>query len=385
QHRGDDGHHHEGDLDEVEDEAQEEDHQHHHQGGAEHPAGDALEQAGHQLLPAKATEYQGKHRRADEDHEHNRGHLGGGGHHLPQAPEVELALGEGEHHGPRRPHARRLGGGGGAGQDRAQHGDDQQHRRQQGAEHRQQLPGTDAAGLPGGALGPEQGVAVDVEDVVQHQKQPGDDGGDEQVADGHRLGGEDTHLQLGLLVGGGEDVPQQHQHDRRGDDLAQGAGGADGAGGEARAVALLQHARQGHQPHGHHRGADDAGTGGQQHAHQDHRDAEPAPQGAAQAAHVAEQILRQLRLFQHHPHEHEQRHRDQGGVDDGAVDAVRQGVEEGHVEVAGDHAAGGERQGHATQGKRHRVAEHQQQAHGGEHVEGDEFGHHRGSTFSPTW
>src|SRR5690606_19049333 len=72
-------------------------------------------------------------------------------------------------------------------------------------------------------------------------------------------------------------------------------------------------------------------------------------------------------------------------VDEGAVDAVRQGVEEGHVEVAVDYAAGGERQGHATQGKRHRVAEHQQQAHGGEHVEVDEFGHHRRSTFSPTW
>lgn len=54
-----------------------------------------------------------------------------------------------------------------------------------------------------------------------------------------------------------------------GDNLSQGAGGADGAGGQLGLVAVVKHDRQGDQPHGYHARADHAGRGGKQCTDQD--------------------------------------------------------------------------------------------------------------------
>ena len=132
-------------------------------------------------------------------------------------------------------------------------------------------------------------------------------------------------------------------------------GGADDAAGEPLVVAAPQQGRQRQQSERHDRGADDAGRGAHQHADQDDADAEPAAQAAGGVRDHLHQVFGQPRFLEHHPHEHEQRHRDQRVVGDDAEDAVRQQVEQqrSEAEIAEHEAGGGERE-------RDRNARHQQ-------------------------
>ena len=343
---------------------------------------------GDQLFTAVGAEHQREQRRADQDQEHHGGDVGGGAQHVLERGQIEATIGQSQHQGAEGTHRGSLGGGGQSGQDRAEHRDDQHDGRHQALEQQQ----ADARGVAQlghqflaiggrGGAGLEQRHQADVDDIHQHQDQARDQRPHEQITHRHRLGAEDAHGQLGLLVGAGQHVTEQHQSDGRRDDLTQGAGGADGAGGQRLAVAALEHGRQRHQAHGDHGGADDAGGSGQHHADQGHRDAESAAQRAEQQGHGVEQGFGDLGLLEQHAHQHEQGHRQQGGVGHDAVEAIGEGVEVAAVEVGIDAeglqavAEPGKGQGGTGQRQRDRKTEHQYRTDDTEQHQGHELQH----------
>src|SRR5690606_4895660 len=187
--------------------------------------------------------------------------------------EVALAFAQRQYGGAHGADGRRLGRGGKAEQDRAEHQEDQQQRRQQRAEefapvHRAQF----FLGQRGQLRRREKGHHHQVKDVQADQQQAGNQRAHEQVADRNGLRREDAHLQLCLLIGAGHHVTQQNQHDGRRDDLPEGTGGGQGAGGNGWVVAAAQHGWQRQQAQGYHGGADDAGRRGEQRTDQAHGD-----------------------------------------------------------------------------------------------------------------
>ena len=163
-----------------------------------------------------------------------------------------------------------------AGEDGAQHRDDQHYGRDQRAGDlhgdlavRAALDQFVARDRRRG-FGPEPRDEHLVEDIHADQGEAGEQRAREQVADRHGVRGEIAELALRFLVGV-RNLVAQHDEDERGrDDLAERAGGADRPAGERGAVAAPEHGRQREQPHGHDRRADDAGRGGEQRA--DHAD-----------------------------------------------------------------------------------------------------------------
>ena len=381
-HRND----HEGDFDEVQHEAEQEDRRHHRRHRRELPAGKVREQPMHQVVAAKAAEHQGEHRSADEDEEHHRRGLQGGAadfaNHLP----VQGAVGQGQQDGAQRADAGRLRGGGQAGQNAAQHRQHQTQGRGQGLQQPPvgaRLAAGQASAWAGRPAGRKQGGQPHVESVKPHQHQAGNQRPGEQVADGDGLGRKHALRQLRLAVGVGEHVAEQHQGDGRRNDLPQGAGGADGAGGELRVIALPQQVGQRHQAQGHHRGADDAGARRHQPAHQDDAKAKAAGQPRQQFGEGVQQLLGDAGLLQHHAHEHEQGHGDERLVAHDAEDARRQKAEHLQVEQAEGGQGQGEGQGAAGQRQRHRIAKQQQREHQDEQRDGGEGGHHRDHLHRP--
>ena len=223
-------------------------------------------------------------------------------------------------------------------QDRAEHHDDQQHRRdhrpgdlrdEREAMRRRRI-GRDRR--HGG--GPQNRDRDEKQEIEQHQRQPRHERAGEQVADRNRLRREDALGELRGLKRIVELVAEQHQHGRGRQDLRERRGRRHRAGGEALVVAVAQHRRQRDQRDGDDGGADHALGGGEQHADQHDRDAEAAGQRAEQPAHRFEQILGDARALQHHAHEDEQRDREQHRVGHHAEDALRQRVEEAEVHRA---------------------------------------------------
>ncbi len=96
---------------------------------------------------------------------------------------------------------------------------------------------------------------------------------------------------LRLLIGVGQHVTEQHQNDRRRNNLPEGAGCRQRAGSQRRVVAAAQHGRQRQQAEGDHGGADNAGTRRQQRADDANRERQPAAQTTEQSRHGVEQIL----------------------------------------------------------------------------------------------
>lgn len=122
----------------------------------------------------------------------------------------------------------------------------------------------------GGLAGINQRVAKSIERIEQSQKDTGQQGRLEKRAHGHdrrlaQIGqgiGAPSFLCPGLLrhrieVAGQR--AQKNDHDRRGNDLPQSAGGCDHARGDLGAVIVAQHGRQAQEAHGDHCGPHDAG------------------------------------------------------------------------------------------------------------------------------
>ena len=170
-----------------------------------------------------------------------------------------------------------------------------------------------------------------------------------------------------------EDVGEQDQDQARRDDLPERAGCADRPAGKPLVVAAPQQRRQRQQPERHHGRADDAGRRAHQHADNNDADAEAAAQLAGGMRDHLHQVFGQPRFFQHHAHEHEQRHGDQRVVRDHAEDAVGQQIEQQRAEAdVAEHEAGG------RQRQRDRNARHQQDEERHQHQEREQLveGHH---------
>ena len=84
QNRGDDRHDDEGDLDPVEEEAEDEDHQHDDDHRADRTAWNVEEELVHQVVAAQAPKYQREHRGADKDDEHHGADFHGRAHDVVQ-------------------------------------------------------------------------------------------------------------------------------------------------------------------------------------------------------------------------------------------------------------------------------------------------------------
>ena len=199
---------------------------------------------------------------------------------------------------------------------------------------------------------------------------------DEQVGDRDGFGREIARRELRLLIGGGNLVAQKDEHDRRRDDLPQRAGGADRSAGDRRSVTALEHGRQRQQPHRYHRGADDPRRCGEQRADHAHRDAEAAAQPAHEQSHGVQQRLGEFRALEHHPHEDEQRHRDEQVVGHDAVDAVGERLHEGEFEDLEMGADQRVDQRHPRQGEGDGEAQQQRAAQGEHHREDIELVDH---------
>src|SRR3989338_876644 len=167
QHRADNRYHHEGDLDKVEDKAEQEDHHHHQEERAEHAARQLGKDVLDHRLAAESAEHQGEQRGADQDEEHHGADFGGAVGHFAQLAEVQLALVEGQQHGAE---CSGFGRGGVASEDRAEYRTDQQQRRYQGVD---QLAPFDRAQLflrqGGELLRLHDPHADDVEEVHAHK------------------------------------------------------------------------------------------------------------------------------------------------------------------------------------------------------------------------
>ena len=222
-------------------------------------------------------------------------------------------------------HAGSLRRRGDTGEDRPQHRDDEHDRRHQRGEdlaHGQVLARLRHGGR---GLRPDERDQHLPADIEAHQHQPRQQRPREEIADGDGIGREVAHLHLRLLVGAGELVAEDDEHDGGRNDLAERTGRRDAAAGERRRIAVPQHRRQRHQPHGDDGGPDDAGGGGEQRADQRDRERQPAVHPPEQAAHRFQQVFRDARALQHHAHEDEQRHGDQHLVGHLPEDARRQG------------------------------------------------------------
>ena len=278
-----------------------------------------------------------------------------------------------QRHGADRAHGAALGRRGEAEQDRAQDEEDQHQRGHHAPEaFAGERPALEGAGLRrqsrhGG--GAEDAEDEDVGAEQQHLDDAGADGAGIHVA--HRAA---------------ELVAQHDQHQGGRDQLGDGARGGDHARGHPLVVVVADHDGQAEQPHGDDRGGHGAGDGAEQGAHQDHGIGEPAAHRAEELARPFQQILRQAAALQYGAHEGEEGDGQQQVVGHDAEDALRQGLEQGHGEIAmldGDgreeQADGGQREGHgkADQQEDDEAPEH----HGGHHVEAD---HCSGFSYSAT-
>ncbi len=109
--------------------------------------------------------------------------------------------------------------------------------------------------------------------------------------------------------------------------------------------------------------ADNAGRGAEQHADEHDADAEAAAHRARQMPDHLHQVFRELRLFQHHAHEHEQRNGEQSRIGDDAENAAGKQIEQqaAEAEIPEDKTRGRQCQpdGNARQQQHEKRCQHQ--------------------------
>ena len=218
----------------------------------------------------------------------------------------------------------------------------------------------------------------EINEVERDQRQSGNDGTREQVADCDRQRSEDALRKLRGLVGVAHLIAEQDQHCCWRKYLRQCGGRRHGPGRKARIVAVTQHGREHDQPDGDCGGADHPFGGRQQGANQQHRDAQPAGKRTEQPSHGLQQLLGDARAFQHDPHEDEQRYGEQNLVGHYAEHALWERAQEREIEDACTLPDGRESKRDAAQRQRHRIAGKQHRADRNHHQHGDDLGcaHH---------
>ena len=182
-------------------------------------------------------------------------------------------------------------------------------------------------------------------------------------------------------------IGQNDQHQRRRNDLRQGAGCRDDTGCHPPVITIAQHDGQGYQSHGNNRCRHNPGGGRQQRAHNDHGIGQTAADRAKQLPDRIQQILGHARPFQHNAHERKERDGQQGFIRHYPVKAQRHGAQQvpvkcdGVVGIGGKPNADGKKhQAIGSQRKRHRIAQQQKHnqtcEHNRRHVRGDKFQDH---------
>ena len=295
----------------------------------------------HQGFATQAAKGQGERLRAEQNEEDHRADAQGAVQGLLERVTVQASGAASDKQCTQRTDGRGFGGCSQATDDRAEHTDHQQQRRQDRfGDVLPQLFTADQRALFGWnrrhPLRAQPAEQQHVGDVDAGEHQAGDKG----------RGKDRTHRLT-------ENIGQQNQHQARRNDLPQGARCADGAAGHAGFVAAAQQHWQGQQANGHHGGADDAGGGAEQHADQHDGQAHAAVQAAHGLADRLQHVLGDFGFLQHHPHKRKQRYRQQRVVADHAEHARRQQAEQHWAEAD---QAGGET-GH-SQGNGHRHADH---------------------------
>ncbi len=347
----------EGDLEKIEEEGQEE-----HEDVDEHQeADDAAGQPGeHVFDPARAVhalEHQAEAGRADQDEHHHRGDAHGRGHALLDQRPGQPAVQRGQHHGAHRAHGAGFGRRGEAEADGPEHQEDQHD----GGDHAPQHP---ADQFPGHrfafALGDRR------HRIGTHERQQHDVDQEDRHLQHRRADGAEVHVadRAPELVG------QHDQHQRGRDQLGDGAGRGDHAGGELHVVAVTHHDRQRDHAHGDHGCRDRAGDGAEDGADDDHRVGDAAGDLAEQLPGALQQVFGEAAALQDRAHEGEERNRQQQVVGNDAVEAERQCLQEGRVEVPGGDADQAEEQADRGEREGHRKPDQHEQDHGPEHERG---------------
>src|SRR5690606_28554188 len=207
------GHHHQGDFDKVENKAEQEHHQHHNQHGGKDAAGQAVEEILNHFFAAETTEYQREQRGTNKDHKYHAGHLQGGIQHFAQPLNAELAVQYGQQQGAGRTNASGFGRRGDAGQNRAEHSNNQNQRRQQAAQQFQHKGAVTRRSVRylASVLGSPQRDGRHIEPIGREQQQAGNPLTDEQGGHRDAVGAENPLLQLSLLVSAGQHIAQNNQ------------------------------------------------------------------------------------------------------------------------------------------------------------------------------
>ena len=159
-----------------------------------------------------------------------------------------------------------------------------------------------------------------------------------------------------MLIGAGKHVPEEHEGNGGRNDLPERARGGDGPRGQLGIVAVAQHGRQGHEPHGDNGRSYDARAGGHEHAHEGDGQAKAAGEAAEDQGEAVQQLLGHLRFLEHYPHENKQRHSNHGLVGDRSEDAPGKKAKIAGIEGTPNHPAEAKEQGDAGQGKGHGIA-----------------------------
>ena len=117
-----------------------------------------------------------------------------------------------------------------------------------------------------------------------------------------------------------------------------------------RLIPRSQHGGEREHPHGHDRGADNAGARRQQCADHNDSDTQTARALAKQTGHIGEQVLGDFCSLQHHAHKNEQGHGHEGFIAHGAEDAARQRGQIVGVKMSDQNAQCRKSQSGATKG-----------------------------------
>ena len=181
-------------------------------------------------------------------------------------------------------------------------------------------------------------------------------------------------------------VGQHDQHQRRRDELGDGAGRRDDAHRMARRIAVFQHRRHRDDAHGDDRGGNRAGDGAEDGADEDHRIGQAAAHRAEQLSDRIEQILGEPAALEDRAHEGEERDREQQVVRDDAEQLVGEIAEEVGTDQPKLDADEAEEQAGRRERECRRIADQHEQDHApehqGRHVLPNEINHCSGFSYS---
>lgn len=190
---------------------------------------------------------------------------------------------------------------------------------------------------------------------------------DEEHEDGDLQDRRADCAEIHVADGFAELVGKNDQHERRRNDLRDGAGCGDDAGGEARIVTVFQHDRQRDDAHGDDGGGNRAGDRAKDCADDDDGIGEAARNGAEQLACAFKQIFGKPASLQDRAHEGEERNGEQQVVRDDAEDAQRQGLKEGRRKMLGEDADDAENQTDGGKRESNRKSVEHEDDHAEEH------------------